>query len=118
MLIVGAGITLILAALFFGIPARDTGRGNLDAFAQCLADEKITMYGANWCPHCQNEKNAFGDSFRFIPYVECPDEPKQCLDAGISGYPTWIFPDGRRFKGEQGIEKLSQESGCALDVRQ
>ncbi|MDP2664391.1 MAG: protein disulfide isomerase family protein [bacterium] len=86
----------------------------LDSFAQCLADEKVTMYGADWCPHCQNEKKAFGDSFRLVPYVECPQNPKLCLDKGIEGYPTWIFPDGKRLEGEQGIVVLSKESGCVL----
>ena len=86
----------------------------LDSFAQCLADSKITMYGADWCPHCQNEKKAFGDSFRLVPYVECPDDPQRCLKEGITGYPTWVFPGGKKLAGEQGLEKLSQESGCSL----
>ncbi|MEK7506566.1 MAG: hypothetical protein AAB566_00730 [Patescibacteria group bacterium] len=87
---------------------------NLDAFAQCLAEKKITMYGAEWCPHCLNEKKAFGDSFKYIPYVECPQEPNKCLAAGIRGYPTWLMPDGRKLEGEQGINRLSAESGCPL----
>lgn len=86
----------------------------LDSFAQCLKEKGITMYGAGWCPHCQNEKKAFGDSFKFVPYVECPDEPKRCLDAGVTGYPTWIFPHGEKLVGEQGLQKLSEESGCTL----
>lgn len=89
---------------------------NLDSFAQCLAEKKITMYGAAWCAHCQNEKKAFGESFRFVPYVECPDNPNVCLAAGIDGFPTWVFPDGRKFKGEQGLQKLSQTSGCPLPI--
>ncbi len=87
---------------------------SLDAFAQCLAGKNIIMYGADWCPHCQNEKKAFGKSFRFIPYVECPDDPKRCLAAGIAGFPTWIFPDNKKLEGEQGLQKLSEESGCPL----
>lgn len=109
------GIVLILGmviilSFFPGVPRN----GTFDAFAKCLAEKKITMYGADWCPHCQNEKRAFGDSFRFVPYVECPDNPQLCLAAGIRGYPTWIFPDGKKLEGEQGIKKLSNESGCPL----
>lgn len=88
--------------------------GHLDEFAECLADKGVAMYGADWCTHCQSEKRAFGDSFRFVPYVECPDDPKRCLVVGIDGFPTWIFPDGKKFEGEQGLEKLSRESGCQL----
>jgi len=72
------------------------------------------MYGAGWCPHCQNEKKAFSDSFQYVPYVECPDEPQRCIDAGIKDYPTWIFPDGKKLEGEQGLKNLSQASGCLL----
>ena len=88
----------------------------LDSFAQCLASKKITMYGAVWCSHCQNEKAGFGNSFRFVPYVECPDNIQMCLDKGVKGYPTWIFGDGRIFEGEQGVQKLSELSGCPLNA--
>lgn len=104
-------IVLVLA-FWFVIKKPGASAGALDGFAQCLAQKGVMMYGAYWCPHCQDEKKAFGDSFRFVPYVECPAEPQKCLDAGVGGYPTWIFADGRKFEGKQGIEKLSQESGC------
>src|SRR3990167_442653 len=110
-------IIILISTFLFLIWAQQTKKntvGALDSFAQCLAEKKITMYGADWCPHCQNEKNAFGDSFRFVPYVECPDNPQQCLALEVNGYPTWIFPDGRRLEGEQGLRKLSEASGCAL----
>ena len=85
-----------------------------DAFAKCLAEKNVVMYGADGCSHCQNEKKAFGSSFQYVPYVECPDNPQLCLEKGIEGYPTWMFADGRKLEGEQGLEKLSIESGCAL----
>ncbi|MEX2053006.1 MAG: hypothetical protein WD898_02135 [Candidatus Paceibacterota bacterium] len=89
-------------------------RANLDELAQCLTGQGVIMYGADWCPHCQNEKKAFGDSFRHINYVECPDEPDRCLAAGVSAFPTWVFPDGKKLEGEQGPDRLAQESGCGL----
>lgn len=106
--------TILTATMFFAFFPRESARGDLDVFAKCLKEEGVTMYGADWCPHCQNEKNAFGDSFKFVPYVECPDNPKLCIEKGINGYPTWILRDGKRLEGEQGIEKLSKESGCPL----
>lgn len=88
--------------------------GQYDSFARCLAEKEITMYGADWCSHCQNEKKAFGSSWEYVPYIECPKNPKACLDKGIEGYPTWIWPDGKKLIGEQGIEKLSKESECKI----
>lgn len=106
-------LAIIFAALYFYKPTTTINDG-LDDFAMCLASKNIIMYGAEWCAHCQNEKKAFGSSFKYIPYVECPDDPQKCLEKGIVGYPTWIFPDGRKLIGEQGLEKLSQESDCPL----
>ena len=110
--ILGIGVAVIAVVIL--LYSQQSKNGNLDAFARCLADKNVAMYGANWCSRCQNEKKAFGDSFRFVPYVECPDDPQKCLAAGINGYPTWIFPDGDKLEGEQGLEKLSLLSGCAL----
>jgi len=110
-------IAVFLFAVLLLVWGKKSGEGSLgsqDDFARCLAGKNVVMYGANWCPHCQNEKKAFGDSFRLVPYVECPEDPQRCLAAGIAGYPTWIFPDGNKFEGEQGLKRLSQESGCPL----
>lgn len=110
---------ILIWFIFFRVGLREASEGlRLDGFAQCLAQKGFTMYGAYWCPHCQREKAAFGDSFKYVPYVECTEEPgtTQCTDVGIKGYPTWITADGRRFEGEQGIEKLSEASSCPLPV--
>lgn len=88
--------------------------GVLDNFAKCLAEQKVIMYGNYNCPHCQNEKKAFGDSFRFILYIECTQEPSKCVEAGITRVPTWIFSNGEKLIGEQGLQNLSQKSGCRL----
>ena len=116
LVIAGLGIVVLIAA--YPLYPQQQANGQLDEFAQCLAEKQITMYGAEWCPHCQNEKKAFGSSFKYIPYVECPDDPKKCIAAGINGYPTWIFPDSKKLEGEQGLNELSQESGCALPNKQ
>lgn len=105
-------VALIIAGVLIFAPRRPAV--NLDEFAKCLAQKGAVMYGAYWCSVCKKEKEAFGDSFRFVSYVECSTETRKCLDAGINGYPTWTFPDGRKFEGLQGVEKLSQESGCPL----
>lgn len=113
-LILSAILLLVIVSLIYFYSGRDSSPGKYDSLAKCIADKKITMYGASWCPHCQNEKRALGSSFRHIPYVECPNNPQLCAQMGVKGYPTWIFPDGRRFEGEQGVKKLARESGCAL----
>ena len=88
--------------------------GQYDDFAKCIAEKKLTMYGAYWCSHCKAEKARFGDSFQYVPYVECTIETKTCLDKGVNSYPTWIAADGAKYEGEQGLEKLAQISSCSL----
>ena len=127
-IIISLGVIAIIAVLalaFWQIKkdkVQNNAPGLYDNFAQCLAEKNITMYGAEWCVHCQNQKELFGNSFQYVPYIECPDNTQLCIDKGVNGYPTWIFPpansgqvpDGKKLEGEQTLEKLSQESGCAL----
>jgi len=86
----------------------------LDDFAKCLTSKNVVMYGAAWCSHCQREKKAFGVSFKYVSYFECPADPQKCLDKGVESYPTWILDDGTKLVGEQGIKKLSEATGCGL----
>ncbi|HAU07941.1 MAG: VKORC1/thioredoxin domain protein [Candidatus Yanofskybacteria bacterium GW2011_GWF1_44_227] len=118
--IIVGGVVLILVGIFglvFWLTGKTTNvpDGKYDNLAKCLADKKITMYGAYWCSHCQSEKKGFGSSFQYVPYVECTEETQKCVDAKVSGYPTWVFPDGKRFEGAQGVEKLARESGCPIN---
>ncbi len=111
ILILGAVISVIFQLQNPIIPS-----GKYDAFAQCLASKKLTMYGTVWCSHCKAEKERFSDSFKYVPYVECTETPDLCLEKGVEGYPTWIDEKGQKYVGEQGLEKLSQITGCELPV--
>lgn len=114
-------LVLVVAAYFvFQLTGNVTaGPGEYDDFAQCLTESGTKMYGAYWCPHCQNQKTMFGNSWQYVDYVECDPRgndanPQACQDAGIQGYPTWVFPDGSRRSGELPLRVLAQESGCSL----
>ncbi|MFH1400946.1 MAG: hypothetical protein ABIH41_05485, partial [Nanoarchaeota archaeon] len=38
----------------------------LDDFARCLTQSGATMYGASWCPHCNDQKEMFGSSVHLV----------------------------------------------------
>lgn len=99
---------------FFNSANPSADNNKYDAFAQCLASKDLTMYGAVWCSHCRAEKARFGNSFKYVPYVECTENPNLCVEKGIEGYPTWIDGNGVKYVGEQGLEKLSEISSCPL----
>lgn len=111
------GIIAVLGVVWLVMAPSSPGK--LDSFATCLKDKGATFYGAFWCPHCQNQKAMFGNSARLLPYVECstPDGKNQllvCIDAKITGYPTWEYPDGTRESGEIELERLSEKTSCPL----
>jgi hypothetical protein len=92
-----------------------------DAFAKCLKDRNVLMYGAYWCPHCVEQKEEFGASFKYAPYVECGipgntrGEKQVCKDAGIQHFPTWQFPPvGERVERVLPLDDLSDRTGCPL----
>ncbi len=112
-------LAILIMSLPLLLPACQN-RQNYDAFAKCLSDGGVKMWGAYWCSHCNNQKEMFGDSFQYITYVECslPEragQTEECEKAGIKGYPTWENGNGERVSGEMTILQLSQFSGCKLE---
>ena len=105
---------IIISSLYFLISREPKSQKSYDDFAKCLAGKQLTMYGAAWCSHCQAEKKRFGNSFKYVPYMECPDNPRLCIEKGVEGYPTWIDADGHKYPGEQGLDGLARISGCSL----
>ncbi len=89
-----------------------------DALARCIASSKTTFYGAFWCPDCAQQKTKFGTGAQYLPYHECslPDhsENASCKSAGITHYPTWVFPDGSRLVGVQNPSTLAAKTGCPM----
>jgi len=114
-------VALLVAAVGVGAYFLATRKrpGPLDAFAQCLTAKQVKMYGAFWCPHCAEQKEMFGSSFEFAPYVECGIkgshvEQPVCKQAGVKNYPTWVFADGTRIEGTLPLYALAQKTGCSL----
>jgi uncharacterized membrane protein len=101
---VSAGAVLMLALYFAGIigPAGGPEDPYLRGLAQQLVEKGAKFYGAYWCPVCQRQKAAFGASEKRLPYVECSpggqraSSAPECVAAGVTNYPTWIFPGGDR----------------------
>ena len=96
-------------------------KAKLDEFARCITDKKAVMYGAFYCEHCKEQKDLFGDSAQYLPYVECVEkgtrkETDQCKALGIRRTPTWIFEQsGERLEGKVlSLQELSQKTGCKL----
>ena len=115
--IIGVVIVAIVILVFFANNSKEPGK--YDAFATCLTESGAKMYGAYWCPHCNEQKEMFGKSVKKIKYIECslPNRGGQtqfCSQEGIRAYPTWEFADGNKMEGKFSFEQLSEKTGCAL----
>ncbi|KAG1656682.1 hypothetical protein FOA52_007252 [Chlamydomonas sp. UWO 241] len=80
------------------------------------------MYGAFWCSHCFQQKQAFGKEAEktWQGYVECyPDGwhqgspiAKACADASVRAFPSWVIND-RLVEGELSLDELEAELSSA-----
>jgi len=113
-----AVIAILFAGAFFA--GRYYKDHKYDAFARCLASKNAKMYGLYWCPHCADQKEMFGASFRNVPYIECAmkDKPGElapaCKAAGVKLFPSWQFAGEAPREGVLSMEALSDKTGCSL----
>lgn len=119
--IIGIIVAITIVVLFgiFSSKSDKISSGKYDQFAQCLSTNGAKFYGAFWCPHCQKQKEIFGSSKKFLPYIECSNldgktQTQICIDKGIKSYPTWIFADESVISGEATFEQLSEKTQCPL----
>ena len=112
------GVVVILLAATW-IAGQYYKNHRYDAFAKCLATKQAKMYGLSWCPHCIDQKEKFGESFHYVPYVECGikatfDETPECKAAGLKLFPSWQFGDEPPKEGILSLAALSDKTGCSL----
>jgi len=114
----GVVIVVLFAGAYYAGWYRKNHR--YDAFAKCIASKQARMYGLYWCPHCADQKEMFGASFRFIPYEECAIQgsPHQltdaCKAAGVKLFPSWQFGNNPPKEGVLSLEELRDKTGCSL----
>ena len=87
----------------------------IEKLAKFMTEKGMILYGAYWCPHCQDQKKEFGDAIQYIDYVECDAKgaeanPEECVAQGIEGYPTWIY-QGTKYSGLKSLSELAKIVG-------
>ncbi len=110
-------VTAILSVFALSACKEGTSVNKYDAVAQCLTEKGAIFYGAYWCSHCQEQKKAFGDSIKYIKYVECDPkgenaDPEACRKAGVERFPTWFFPGQGLVVGGETPEELAKKVNC------
>jgi thiol-disulfide isomerase/thioredoxin len=117
-LLIGIAVLGALVGVVLFLSRSNTAPGPLDATASCIASSGAQFYGAFWCPHCKEQKAAFGSSAHLLPYVECAvsltEQVPACTEKGVKAYPTWIFSDGTRAEGTLTPKDLAERTHCPL----
>jgi hypothetical protein len=112
-----AGILLVLGGTYYGIWYHQNHK--YDALAKCIATKDAKMYGLYWCPHCIEQKEMFGESFHYVPYVECAikgtnELAPACKIVGVKEFPSWQFSGEQPKAGVLSLDALSDKTGCSL----
>jgi hypothetical protein len=89
---------------------------SLESFARCLQTQQVRMYGTDTCQMCNVQKKLFGESWSFVDYVDCQQQPALCSAGAIVAYPTWArLKNGAivvRHEGVMTTKELAEWSGC------
>lgn len=125
-LIGGVVIIFIILLVVFG-PSKEEEEplapGEYDAFAACLYEKGMRMYGSATCSFCARQRQLFGTSFEHVQEIECDPrnegaQVERCVGKQISHTPTWILEDEEgndihRFEsGVVELAQLAEVSGC------
>lgn len=103
----------IVISLTFGGYAYTKKPGAYDEFVKCLTEKGAVMYGNDYCSYTLTQIGMFRKSKKYLNYVKCADNEKLCNEKGVSITPTWEI-NGEILEGVQGIDKLSELSGCEI----
>ncbi len=97
----------------------ETDLEEIRTFSECLAEKGMKVYGAAWCPHCQNLIASFGGKELIAPiYIECSDSERNptenaelCEQEDIQGFPT-IKVNGEIYEDSRTFEGFAEATGC------
>lgn len=113
-------VVVVIIGIITFIFAKNTNNivsNKYDEFAKCITEKEAVMYGAESCSHCKAQKSIFGDSFKYVNYIECPDNISFCIERGIEGYPTWLIGTSTKIEGfnkDTTMQEISNATGCLL----
>ncbi len=112
-------VACILFVILFVSACSSGPKADYSEFSKCLTMKDVKMYGAYWCGVCAEQKKLFGESFKYVTYVECAVRGSSaqlatCKENNVESYPTWEFAGGSRSVGLLSLAELSSKSGCKL----
>jgi glutaredoxin len=86
------------------------------ALAEHLSSVGARVFTAYWCPHCHDQKEAFGkEAAAKLQVIECAEDgansqAQLCKQQGVQGYPSWQIK-GVVDSGVKPLKTLADLSG-------
>ncbi len=78
--------------------------------SKCIG-ENSALFVQLGCPHCEDQKEMFGDNIQYINVTDCFYNKEECIYENITAIPTWKI-NSKYYLGVQNIEKLKELTGC------
>lgn len=78
--------------------------------AKCLSEKGVVLYCSSLSLNCIMQKKSLGEAFEYVNYVECTDNPDQCIDLSL---PAWKVGD-EFYYGIRDLSKLAESTGCQV----
>ena len=97
------------------LPVTTTSTTEAVALAQHLTASGAVMYSAWWCPHCNDQKQLFGqEASAQLKVIECAPDGRDsqkdlCDSKKIQGFPTWEI-NGQLDSGVKSLADLARLS--------
>jgi len=86
-----------------------------ERLARFLNEKGAVLYGSYQSQESSDQKALFGDSSKYLDYVECDAaglnaNPDECIAQKIDIYPTWIY-EGKQYAGKKTLAELAEIVG-------
>jgi len=78
--------------------------------AKCIGENSILFINEN-CPHCESQKEMFGENVKYLKIEDCTKFPMVCIQKEITRVPSWEIND-KTYKGVQSFNNLMRLTGC------
>jgi len=111
IIIVAIVLISVIGVTYTGNMVGTVPNEKLDEIAKCITKRGAVLYITSNCGSCDEQKKEFGNSFRFLNYVDCSEHEDLCLIAGIEGYPTWRV-NNVNYPGVRSPGEMAYITGC------
>jgi len=104
-------LVIIIAVVIIGIFAiKNNDKAPEEKLAKCIGENSL-LYFQTGCSACKIQEQIFEKNYQYLNKIDCKAETQKCIDAQITGTPTWIIKE-QKYPGVQTIEKLKELTGC------